>query len=716
MDKSSNRSNQLDLRTGTPLPFDFGDLSPNRVVFRHSTMKLISPKKVDESELQSTDISNNAEKEEAIVGLNESDKTENFKRGLSRDDTIRMNLEKYQIYISNCVKPDDITLRLQCFSEEQKSDVESEKNLIKASRRAISMLLLEVDGPGRFAALRDALDTNDAYPKIVRILDGDYDPEDQNYVKVVELFTPEIIVRLNPAELMPHLLSKGVFKQIDFEEIRAEEKNHGKMRASCVLLMYLPRRIVDWFRSFLEALIECGLDDIAEMLDPDLFKAISHSQQSLKFSDIRKANGSKIFKEKPTIPPKPQELDSKYREKLRKSSEEVNDTETKAPSVSGTTLEEGRNQNLTSASANKPPEVESWKETDDVIEISDHDVSKVEYIVENVNERETIEECMAECDAKVIWPDTKEGKSKILLKSISKEKTDRKLWLRKRNVWKHNVMLQFKQYLEQTIVKKQPQCKRISSSFNKVLRSKDVTRQRHIKPEISKRTFSCREFQNLTLQSDQHKENCEAVPEECFKSIQIYVVCKMPCERRISIVKGSLDALKVDVMVNTTDSHLSLSTGLAETIRQTGGETITEACAKHIQSQRSMDEGEVFVTEAGKLPAKYVIHANSPVWKGGNEQEDRTLRETVMRCMLQASIKNAESIALPAISCGISGFSYKVGTTLIVRAVRNFFREEPASSLRQVFLVDIKSDAVKRFHEALLTVFKDEDKCEIEKL
>lgn len=110
------------------------------------------------------------------------------------------------------------------------------------------------------------------YPKIVRILDGDYNPEDQHYVKIVELFTTEIIVRLEPSELLPYLHSKGVFQQIDAEEIRAEEKNHGKMRAACVLLMYLPRRTVDWFRYFLMALVDCKLDEIAELLEPDMFK------------------------------------------------------------------------------------------------------------------------------------------------------------------------------------------------------------------------------------------------------------------------------------------------------------------------------------------------------------------------------------------------------------------------------------------------------------
>lgn len=73
-------------------------------------------------------------------------------------------------------------------------------------------------------------------------------------------------------------------------------------------------------------------------------------------------------------------------------------------------------------------------------------------------------------------------------------------------------------------------------------------------------------------------------------------------------------------------------------------------------SQRSIDEGEIFVTDAGNLPAKYVVHVNSPVWKGGGEEESKVLSETVMKSLLQASEKNAMSISIPAISCGISGF------------------------------------------------------------
>jgi hypothetical protein len=109
----------------------------------------------------------------------------------------------------------------------------------------------------------------------VRILDGEYEPEDRNFVRIVELFAPELIGLIRPSELLPHLLSKGVFTQEDVQEITSEENNHGALRAACILLMYLPRRAVDWYRSFLNILIDCKLEDTAKMLDPDFYKGRS---------------------------------------------------------------------------------------------------------------------------------------------------------------------------------------------------------------------------------------------------------------------------------------------------------------------------------------------------------------------------------------------------------------------------------------------------------
>lgn len=105
------------------------------------------------------------------------------------------------------------------------------------------------------------------------MLDGKNVSCDQNCQKIIDLFTNEIIRRLNPEELLPNLVCKGTITHGDAEEVRAEERNHGKTRACWVLLFCLPNRVENWFRDFFEALLDKEYDDIAEILDPDLFKS-----------------------------------------------------------------------------------------------------------------------------------------------------------------------------------------------------------------------------------------------------------------------------------------------------------------------------------------------------------------------------------------------------------------------------------------------------------
>jgi O-acetyl-ADP-ribose deacetylase (regulator of RNase III) len=89
--------------------------------------------------------------------------------------------------------------------------------------------------------------------------------------------------------------------------------------------------------------------------------------------------------------------------------------------------------------------------------------------------------------------------------------------------------------------------------------------------------------------------------------------------------------------------------------RFTGGSSIQAACHQFLQTQRSIDEGDTFVSEAGDLQAKYVIHVNSPVCDKRDSEEETLLKKTVGRVLMQASRKKARTIAIPAIGCGNSG-------------------------------------------------------------
>ncbi|XP_060562666.1 antiviral innate immune response receptor RIG-I-like [Ruditapes philippinarum] len=212
-----------------------------------------------------------------------------------RDDVIKFNIQVFLPYICDCVKATDLLVHLQYFTREQRKDIfkTCAQNSVQGMRKAMEVLMNEVEDDGRFIAIRNAIEDS-RYPKIVKMIDGNIVADDNNYRKIIDLFAEEIIDRLSPAELLPNLVSQGTLTRNDADEIRAEERNHGSRRACWVLLFHLPNRVEDWFRNFMEALLDCKYDDIAEILDPDMFQKLmvqrEDARQAFKTeleSDIR---------------------------------------------------------------------------------------------------------------------------------------------------------------------------------------------------------------------------------------------------------------------------------------------------------------------------------------------------------------------------------------------------------------------------------------------
>ena len=86
-----------------------------------------------------------------------------------------------------------------------------------------------------------------------------------------------------------------------------------------------------------------------------------------------------------------------------------------------------------------------------------------------------------------------------------------------------------------------------------------------------------------------------------------------------------------------------------------GGSAIEQECKSFIASNDRLNEGCVFVSTGGNLPAKHIIHVAAPVWKDGLQKESERLTEVVMKAMQQATLRQLASIALPAISSGAYG-------------------------------------------------------------
>jgi O-acetyl-ADP-ribose deacetylase (regulator of RNase III) len=120
---------------------------------------------------------------------------------------------------------------------------------------------------------------------------------------------------------------------------------------------------------------------------------------------------------------------------------------------------------------------------------------------------------------------------------------------------------------------------------------------------------------------------------------------------RIIIQQGDITEMDVDAIVNAANNDLMLGAGVAGAILRKGGESIQKEC----NEIGSIPVGYAAITGAGKLKARYVIHAAS-MGLVDVPTTGKSLRTSTVHALRLAAERNLKSIAFPAVGTGVSGF------------------------------------------------------------
>src|SRR6478609_5495085 len=119
---------------------------------------------------------------------------------------------------------------------------------------------------------------------------------------------------------------------------------------------------------------------------------------------------------------------------------------------------------------------------------------------------------------------------------------------------------------------------------------------------------------------------------------------------RLELHQGDVTEQSVDAIVNAANSHLAGGGGVDGAIHRRGGpEIIDETSRRYLDG---CPTGSAVITGAGKLAAKYVIHAVGPRWSGGARGEPQLLKSAYHRALELADEHQCRSIALPSLSTG----------------------------------------------------------------
>ena len=140
---------------------------------------------------------------------------------------------------------------------------------------------------------------------------------------------------------------------------------------------------------------------------------------------------------------------------------------------------------------------------------------------------------------------------------------------------------------------------------------------------------------------------------------------------QIEIRKADITTLDVDAIVNAANSDLADGAGVCGAIHRAAGPRLLAEC----RTLGGCPTGEARITGGYDLPARHVIHAVGPVWRGGGHGEAELLADCYRNSILLAEQQGLGTIAFPAISCGIYAYPVEQAATIAIESTLTTLRQ-----------------------------------------
>ena len=163
------------------------------------------------------------------------------------------------------------------------------------------------------------------------------------------------------------------------------------------------------------------------------------------------------------------------------------------------------------------------------------------------------------------------------------------------------------------------------------------------------------------------------------------------CE--IEVIKGDITEMETDAIVNAANNRLWMGGGVAGAIKRKGGRIIEEEAVK----QGPIEIGEAVVTTAGKLKARYVIHAAGMGMDFKTDEEK--IRKATRNSLKRAEELGIKSIAFPAIGTGVGRFPLEKAAEVMIGETVDFLQQ--AQRPEKVVFVLFSDESFRAFEREL---------------
>ena len=167
----------------------------------------------------------------------------------------------------------------------------------------------------------------------------------------------------------------------------------------------------------------------------------------------------------------------------------------------------------------------------------------------------------------------------------------------------------------------------------------------------------------------------------------------------LRLLQGDITKVAADAIVNAANSALEGGGGVDGAIHRAAGPELMQELDR-VRPSGGCPAGSAVITPAGKLPARWVIHAVGPRWRGGERGEDKLLAGAYRKSLELAAGVGAQRISFPAISTGVYGYPIELAAPVALAAVTDYFRTNK-TSIEEVIFVLFDADSLAVFEKAL---------------
>ncbi|MBN1330447.1 MAG: macro domain-containing protein [Candidatus Heimdallarchaeota archaeon] len=158
----------------------------------------------------------------------------------------------------------------------------------------------------------------------------------------------------------------------------------------------------------------------------------------------------------------------------------------------------------------------------------------------------------------------------------------------------------------------------------------------------------------------------------------------------IDLIKGDITEIDTDAIVNAANNELWMGTGVAGAIKRKGGREIEEEALR----KGPIQYGGAVETKAGKLKAKYIIHAAA--MRSDGYIDEKSLKSSIISSLKLAETLQVKTIAFPALGTGVASYPVKLCAEQMIYTIKNF----KPKTMEKVIIV--------LFNDEIYQIFKTE--------